>query len=261
MKINIDKIRIDGDTQSREKIKEETVLDYVEKMQGGEIFPPIKLFHDGINYWLADGFHRMFASKRADIKEISCDISKGTKRDAWIYSLGANDKHGLPRSNADKRRSIHRAINDIELCSLSDREIAKICNVSNMMIGRYRKELQLAEEQAKAEKTNPTPVAPLPVTQPTDEYEEDIVGELATENKALQDENATLREKIAIGALDLPEEEKINVEETIQGLKAEITRLQSLLEAMTISRNDFQQKAADALSELKYWKRKAEKSK
>jgi hypothetical protein len=128
-----------------------------------------------------------------------------------------------------------------------------------MMVGRYRKELQLAEEQAKAEK--PTAAAPLPVAQPIDDYEEDIVGELATENKALQNENASLREKIAIGALDLPEEEKINVEETIQGLKAEITRLQSLLEAMTISRNDFQQKAADALSELKYWKRKAEKSK
>ena len=44
MKINIEKIRIDGDTQSRESLKEATILDYTEKVLAGEIFKPIKIW-------------------------------------------------------------------------------------------------------------------------------------------------------------------------------------------------------------------------
>ena len=261
MKINIEKIRIDGDTQSRESLKEATILDYTEKVLAGEIFKPIKIIYDGKDWWLADGFHRYFAHKRAKVNTIDADISNGTKRDAWIYSLSANGKHGLPRSNEDKRRSVMRALNDIELCDKTNIEIAKICDVSDMTVGRIRKELELLKEAKKKPKTKP-------VEPPKEEYIQDEVHELRTENQALLTENTKLRDQMAIGVLEIDDEEKITIQETVESLRAEVSRLQSLLDAMTISRNDFQQKAADAINELsdkldqiKYWKRRAEKSK
>ena len=254
MKINIEKIRIDGDTQSRESLKEATILDYTEKVLAGEIFKPIKIIYDGKDWWLADGFHRYFAHKRAKVNTIDADISNGTKRDAWIYSLSANGKHGLPRSNEDKRRSVMRALNDIELCDKTNIEIAKICDVSDMTVGRIRKELELLKDAKKKPKTKP-------VEPPKEEYIQDEVHELRTENQALLTENTKLRDQMAIGVLEIDDEEKITIQETVESLRAEVSRLQSLLDAMTISRNDFQQKAADAINQIKYWKRRAEKSK
>jgi hypothetical protein len=254
MKINLAKIRIDGDTQSRESLKEATVLDYTEKLMEGETFKPVKVFYDGKDWWLADGFHRYFAHKRAKIDAINADIVNGTKRDAWEYSLGANHDHGLPRSNEDKRRSIARALADVELSMLSNKDLAKICKVSDMTIGRYKKEIELK----KTQKTTQKPKAET-TPEPVDEYVADEVNELITENKALLAENTKLRDKIAIGQYDIEGEEKITLEETMESLRAENSRLQSLLEAMTISRNDFQQKAADAINQVKYWKRRAEK--
>ena len=223
-------------------------------MLAGEIFKPIKIIYDGKDWWLADGFHRYFAHKRAKVNTIDADISNGTKRDAWIYSLSANGKHGLPRSNEDKRRSVMRALNDIELCDKTNIEIAKICDVSDMTVGRIRKELELLKEAKKKPKTKP-------VEPPKEEYIQDEVHELRTENQALLTENTKLRDQMAIGVLEIDDEEKITIQETVESLRAEVSRLQSLLDAMTISRNDFQQKAADAINQIKYWKRRAEKSK
>jgi vacuolar-type H+-ATPase subunit I/STV1 len=257
MKINIEKIRIDGDTQSRTAIHEKTVQDYTEVLLDGNKMPPIKLFHDGLDWWLADGFHRYFAHKRAKINEIECDITKGTKRDAKIYSLGANHDHGLPRTNEDKRKSVMTCLEDIEMCDLKEREVARICNVSHTLVQRIKKELDLKKEiKPKVQKVEPQ-VALMPEEE---EYEDDKLHELVVENKALLKENTQLRDKIAVGLLDVSEEEKIEVEETIESLRAEVERLQSELDAMTISRNDYQQKAADAISQVQYWKRRAEKT-
>ena len=257
MKINIEKIRIDGDTQSRTAIHEKTVQDYTEVLLDGVKMPAIKLFYDGVDWWLADGFHRYFAHKRAKINEIECDITKGTKRDAKIYSLGANHDHGLPRTNEDKRKSVMTCLEDIEMCDLKDREIARICNVSHVLVGRIKKELDLKKEIKDKPKLVKVPEADV---EEFVEYVDDKLHELAVENKALQKENLQLRDKIAVGQLDVSEEDKISVEETIESLRAEVERLQAELDAMTISRNDYQQKASDAINQVQYWKRRAEKT-
>jgi len=256
MKINIEKIRIDGDTQSRIAISEKTVQDYTEVLMDGVKMPPVKIYHDGVDWWLADGFHRYFAHKRAKINEVECEITKGTKRDAKIYSLGANHDHGLPRTNEDKRKSVMTCLEDIELCDLKEREIARICNVSHVTVNRIKKELELKKQ------TKPKPKQVLQVTEEpeVEEYVDDKLHELTVENKALIKENLQLRDKIAVGQLDVSEEDKISVEETIESLRAEVERLQAELDAMTISRNDYQQKASDAINQVQYWKRRAEKT-
>jgi len=259
MKINIEKIRIDGDTQSRVSISEKTVKDYLDLLLDGIKMHPIKLYYDGIDWWLVDGFHRYFAHKRAKINEIDCEIVKGTRRDAEIYSLGTNHDHGLPRTNEDKRKSVMKCLNDVELCELSDREIAKICKTSRMNVGRIKKELQLKKEIKDNPKVLPKQSEVSQVTQ-EEKYVDDKLHELAVENQFLVNENIKLRDKIAVGQLEMPEEEKVEITETIESLRAELASIQAQLDAMTISRNDFQQKAADAIQQVKYWKRRAEKT-
>jgi hypothetical protein len=56
-KINLDVIRIDGETQPREELDQEMVAEYAEFMRDGIKFPPVRVFFDGSNYWLVDGFH------------------------------------------------------------------------------------------------------------------------------------------------------------------------------------------------------------
>jgi uncharacterized ParB-like nuclease family protein len=139
--INISLIRIDGSTQNRARLDSTTVAEYSEALQEGAEFPPVTVFHDGSDYWLADGFHRFHAYLRAKKVSIAVEVKKGDQRAAWLYSLGANDSNGLRRSNEDKHFAVNAALADSELSKWSDREIARQCKVSNMMVGSLRKRL------------------------------------------------------------------------------------------------------------------------
>ena len=140
-KIKISKINIDGGTQPREDIDEEIVSEYADAMQEGDKFPPVILFNDGAKYWLADGFHRYHASKKIGYLEIEAEVKQGTKRDAILYSVSANSKHGLRRSNADKRKAVLTLLNDEEWSQWSDNEIAKNCEVSQPFVSKLRNSL------------------------------------------------------------------------------------------------------------------------
>ena len=61
-------------------------------------FPPVIVFREGDDYWLADGFHRVAARRQAGIRHIEAEIREGTKRDAVLYAAGANAHHGLRRT-------------------------------------------------------------------------------------------------------------------------------------------------------------------
>ena len=76
-------IRVDPQTQSREKINLDTVLEYAEAMrtaganarlgQAGH-FPPLTVYFDGKLYGLADGTHRLLAARRNGLKHLLADI-------------------------------------------------------------------------------------------------------------------------------------------------------------------------------------------
>jgi hypothetical protein len=134
-------IRIDGGTQSRAMLSDAVIEDYAAKIQEGVEFPPVVIFHDGAEHWLADGFHRVRAFIAASVDHISADVRQGTRRDAVLYSVGANGTHGLPRTNDDKRRAVMTLLNDAEWSKWSDREIARQCNVSHQMVAPLRASL------------------------------------------------------------------------------------------------------------------------
>jgi len=104
-------VRFDADCQSRVCLDEETVAEYAFRMQEGATFPPITVFFDGSEYWLADGFHRYAASKglareRGDeaSAEVPAEIRQGTRLDAVRHALSANAHHGKRREPGDYRK-------------------------------------------------------------------------------------------------------------------------------------------------------------
>jgi|GEM_PF-2509837 len=138
-------IRIDGGTQPREEIDVDTVDRYAEDMLAGDEFPPLKVFFDGIDHWLADGFHRLFAYKKIGVTEADCTVYQGTARDAILDSLGANSIHGLPRSPEDKRLAVQRLLTDSEWSAWSDGVIAQKANVSQPFVSKLRRALPLLD--------------------------------------------------------------------------------------------------------------------
>jgi hypothetical protein len=137
--IKLNLIRIDGDTQSRQTINKITVGEYADVMTAGTNLPPIVLFFDDTDYWLADGFHRYYAHHKIGALSIDADVREGTRRDAMLHSVGANATHGLRRTNNDKHRAVMKLLNDAEWGAWSDSAIAKKCGVSVSFVGDVRR--------------------------------------------------------------------------------------------------------------------------
>ncbi len=141
MKLDTCLIRTDGGTQPRAGIDRAVVAEYADAMHNGAVFPPVSVFFDGTEYWLADGFHRLFAAAEAGLSEIEAEVRPGTRRDAILHAAGANATHGLRRTNEDKRRAVTLLLNDEDWRQWSDREIARRCGVSNNFVGELRRSL------------------------------------------------------------------------------------------------------------------------
>ena len=89
----------DGGAQMRVEMQPETVDEYATEMLNGASFPPVIVYHDGTDYWLGDGFHRVEAARKIERETIEADIREGTARDAIIHGIGANAIHGLRRTH------------------------------------------------------------------------------------------------------------------------------------------------------------------
>lgn len=148
-KLQLDKITTDAGTQARVGLNEDVVAEYAEAIIAGADMPPITVFHDGKRYILADGFHRYFAHVKARAMEISANVCQCTKRDAMWHALGANQAHGLRRTNADKREAVRILLRDKEWAKLSDREIAEHLGLSHPFVAAVRSP-EVAERQKEA---------------------------------------------------------------------------------------------------------------
>lgn len=139
-------IRIDGGTQLRVEIDYHTVDDYAAAYQSGAKMPPLVVFHDGATYWLADGFHRWHASKKAGLEKIACDVQQGSQREAILYAVGANDTNGLRRKPADKRCAVLKLLHDPEWSKRSNTWIAEAAKVDPKTVAEYRKQTASTKE-------------------------------------------------------------------------------------------------------------------
>ncbi len=141
MKLALSSIRIDGGTQPRAQIDLGTVNEYAEAMTDGSSFPAVIVFFDGVEHWLADGFHRYHAARQIDAIDIEADVKTGTQRDAVLCAVGANAAHGQRRTNADKRRAVLTLLQDEEWSKWSDSEVARRCFVSQDLVSTLHRSL------------------------------------------------------------------------------------------------------------------------
>lgn len=151
-------VQLDPDIQIRARIDQETVFSYAQDMLDGQSFPPIVVFADRGQFYVADGFHRALAralagrtlslsldagevsgpswlALAADLETIDCEVREGSRRDAILYAVGANDSHGLRRTRADKENAVLRLLNDPDWRQLSQNEIARLAGVTPATVG------------------------------------------------------------------------------------------------------------------------------
>lgn len=244
--IELERIKIDG-TQSRTALNQSVVDEYSAAMQDGVKFPPVRLYFDGADYWLADGFHRFFAAKKAGFLTIHEEIEPGTKRDAILYSVGANASHGLQRTREDKRKAVMMLLHDAEWVLWSDREIARRACVNNHLVAKVREEISQNSGSAPTVSKNTQEnndikkrkfttstgktaehIVERATVPPEDEYTEadrlaDEENERRLAFERVIEENERLKDAIAVGAL--PEEHRQEATETLEGLRKEVKTL------------------------------------
>lgn len=129
----------DGNTQHRSAISGDMITEYAALMKEGVIFPPIRVWWDGQQYWLADGFHRLAAAERSGLTEIMCEVRNGTQSDAQWDSYAANTSHGLRWTVAETQRVIQLALSHPNAGCLSNVELAKHLHLSEHTVRRWRK--------------------------------------------------------------------------------------------------------------------------
>lgn len=149
MKVAISQIRLDGGTQTRAEIDLAVAADYADRFREGVTFPPVVVFYDGSTHWLADGFHRVTGAKSAGLAEIDADVRQGTRRDAILFSVGANAEHGKPRTQADRRRAVEVLLRDSEWSLNSDNWIAKAARVDHKTVARVREHLGIPKSDER----------------------------------------------------------------------------------------------------------------
>lgn len=272
-KINILEIRIDGGTQPRKEINYNVVKDYAEAMREGAKFPPVTVFFDGADYWLADGFHRYHGTKSNGTVTIEADVTQGSLEDAQEYSYGANKDRGLSMSADDNKDIVRKMLLNQRYKDWSQARIAKHVGVTAMFVSRVKSSMEIKDEstvkkymkngvekQMDVSKSlrKDTPPVITPNVAPYDEKEEKI-RELTDVINQLDEENATLKDAISIGQWDASDIEKIDVEDTIKELRNQVRLLEIDNKALRDSRDMFQHRNAELMKTVASMKRKMQK--
>lgn len=142
-KLDIELIRLDKLVQMRAlgdeaHVDSSVVEEYREAMELEAVFPPIVAYYDGVDYWLADGFHRIEAARSLKKKKLDVEVREGTVRDAQLYAMQANLKHGARATRADKEKAVLFLLRDEEWNAWSQEKIAKQAGVAPSTVANIR---------------------------------------------------------------------------------------------------------------------------
>lgn len=144
----IRRITRDPEVQPRVETDDELAGEYALELQAGEKLPDPVVFDDNVSYWLADGFHTVRAHELNRQKTVRCQVIAGTRRDAILYAVGANTRHGQRRNRADMRKAVRILLGDVKDEDRSDwpnTRIAQLCRVSEFFVRTVKKELKIQD--------------------------------------------------------------------------------------------------------------------
>lgn len=228
-RLQVANIICDPKTQMRVEWHEAVVAEYVDAMRKDE-FPPPVVFTDGKDNWLADGWYRLAAHKAMKKSTVLCEMRKGGLEDAILYAAGANARHGLRRTNADKERAVRTILEKYQ--DKSAAWIGATCGVSHQFVLKVKERMGIKAELVKGtdgkqyppkkgppkkkNATKPPVVAPKKTVEfdPDEEIEE--IDEDAA-NDALQQANAEDADETEVGTL--PEKAAESEEVILDGAK------------------------------------------
>ncbi len=149
--IPIESVQLDTSIQCRAGSDSAVVGEYAERMEQGDVFPPIEVYGNESRCWIGDGWHRVLAALQRGEETIMARVTAGGRIDALRHALSANSRHGQRRTNADKRRAVEIALR--EFPKLSDRAVAEMCGVGHEMVGSARPRLGQLAETASSTRT------------------------------------------------------------------------------------------------------------
>lgn len=138
MKVLLEGITVSSGTQVRERINEDVVENYAERMREGAEFPPVVLFSDGTQTVIGDGYHRVCAATREGFIDIEADVRTGTLQDALWYALGANASNAAQMTPQDKRHAVEMALRAFP--AKTQAEIAEQVKCSQWLVSSTQKE-------------------------------------------------------------------------------------------------------------------------
>jgi len=96
--------------------------------------------------------------------------------------------------------------------------------------------------------------------EPFIDEKEQKIEEMATEFKAIAEENEELKAQIAVGLMEGTAEDKKKAQEIIEEQAERIKSLEAQVKGLTASRDAYQLKNADLLKQVNYWKKQAQKA-
>jgi ParB-like chromosome segregation protein Spo0J len=126
--------------------------EYIEQLAAiPELWPPVAVVKaDNGSYLLTDGFHRLEAARRLDLREIPVTVLP-MPADGDLQSLGFdfNAKHGRPLTLVDRKEQAARLLRRDP--SQSDRSISQRCGIAASTVATIRSRLEQGAEIEQSE--------------------------------------------------------------------------------------------------------------
>jgi hypothetical protein len=138
--VEIADLILDDELFPRELVDTATVEEYAEAMESGSsAFPPVRVFRlPDTRLVPVDGWHRIGAAKRLRAQKMYAKIRPGSWADAVEAAAASNTRHGLKRTNADKRKAVQILLELPKWAEASNGEIARHCRVSDHLVADVR---------------------------------------------------------------------------------------------------------------------------
>lgn len=279
VEISVADISANGHYQGRVATNTEVVDQYREALERGDAFPPVEVYEVDAQLVLVDGFHRYAAHLQSGRTTILAAIRPGSEAQALESALCANQTHGLPRSNADKRLLVERALELEAFQGLSQRELAKKLRVSAPFVGKIHRQAGEAPAGAllndakippqvktftPSDDSTPSQASGFPLEDglknPTQDHTDEM--DLLREAVAMYEkENENLSDQLAAAMISPSPEDRDSANEYIKEMREKIRVLEIEVHGVKISRDRYMNERSEMLRQVRYWERQAKKYK